>query len=194
MAEVGAYVFDLGGVLVRFDESVLRPVLRDDVDAAGWWRFVLHSPAFRGFELGTVSTEAMAEVAVRELCQIGVSPREFLAALAQWPAQLQPGAVEVVRRARATCRPVVMLSNTNPLHWGLLAPHFEAEFDHLVLSFRSGALKPAPEAFACVEALGFAAPELCFFDDNPGNVEAARARGWQAHRVDGPADIGAVLG
>ncbi len=191
---IRAYVFDLGGVLARFDEAPLYPLFRPDIDHAAWWRFVLHHPAFRGFELGTVTTEAMAEVAVRELCHTGVSPAEFLVALARWPTAVQPGAVAVLRRARARGVPVVLLSNTNPLHWGLLGVHFRQELDHAYVSYETGALKPEAEAFAVVErGLAVEPAGLCFFDDNPHNIAAAAARGWQAHRVNGPADIAVVL-
>jgi len=189
-----AFVFDLGGVLVPFRPAALEPVLRPDVDDAAWWRFVLASPAYRGFETGTVSAEALGAAALAELGCPGVGVAELLAALGRGADTAAPGAAACVARARAFGVPVVLLSNTNPLHWGLLGPQLAASFDHLVLSYRSGHLKPEPGAFAAAEAaVGLAPAGLCFFDDNPHNVAAAAARGWQAHRVTGPADIEAVL-
>ena len=54
-------------------------------------------------------------------------------------------------------------------------------FDHLVLSYKVGALKPSPTIYA--EALSHArcAPEECFFtDDIAAYVEGARSAGIDA--------------
>ena len=34
---------------------------------------------------------------------------------------------------------------------------------------------------------------ILFFDDDPANVEAARARGWRAERIDAAGDTAAQL-
>lgn len=189
-----AVVFDLGGVLVQFDERPLFELLRPELGRANWWEFVLHSEAFRGFETGILSTQAMAVVAVAELCRPGVGVPAFLEALGRWPSQSFPGARECVQRVKNTGVRRALLSNTNPLHWGILAPGFADLFDHLVLSFEIGVLKPSPLAFQCAEdRLGLRGNQLLFFDDNPHNVQAAIDRGWQAVRVAGPVDIHAAL-
>ena len=187
-------VFDLGGVLVSFDETPLYTVFRPEVDHAVWWDFVLHHPAFRGFETGTFSTGEMARVAVRDLCRDGVDVPEFLAQLSRWPEEPFPGARECVERVRKSGIPTAMLSNTNPLHWGILRPKFADLFGTTFLSFETGFLKPDPQAFAPVEAAtGFAGDQILFFDDNLRNIEAATSRGWNAVQVRGPADVNAVL-
>lgn len=193
-APVTAVVIDLGGVLVRFDEQVFAGVFGARTDSAAWWRFVIEHPAFRGFELGTVPVAAMAAAAVEELCLPGVTPEAFVEVLAAWPATPFPGARDVVLRARALGVPVVLLSNTNPLHWGILRSEFESAFDRCFLSFETGALKPDPAAFANVEcALGLPPEGLLFFDDNARNIAVSAARGWQSVRVTGPAEIAAEL-
>lgn len=187
-------VFDLGGVLVQFDEAPLFEVFRPDVTHAAWWDFVLHSPTFRGFEIGTFSTEQMAAVALRELCKPDVDIATFLRQLSLWPAEPFPGARPVVKRVRDAGFRTLMLSNTNPLHWGILKPKFADLFDHCVLSFETGSLKPAPEAFAAVEAFeNCPGSDILFFDDNTKNIAAAQARGWNAIQVGGPADVSAHL-
>ena len=187
-------VFDLGGVLVSFDETPLYAVLRPEVDHAAWWAFVLHHPVFRGFETGTIATEAMAAVAVRELCRAEVDVPSFIGQLSRWPEEPFPGARACVQRVRNAGVPTVMLSNTNPLHWTILRPKFADLFDQTVLSFETGFLKPDPKAFAAAEErTGRSAHEILFFDDNPHNVAESRARGWQAVQVRGPSDIHAAL-
>ncbi len=90
----------------------------------------------------------------------------------------------------------MLLSNTNAAHWerpetsGALAGRFDLKF----LSFRTGLLKPDRAAFDQVrEACGCDAGEILFFDDNPGNVAAALASGWQAFISRGPAEAGRIL-
>jgi putative hydrolase of the HAD superfamily len=54
-------------------------------------------------------------------------------------------------------------------------------FDAMHYAADLGCAKPAAAFFAEVERrTGFAGPELFFIDDRVENVEAARARGWQA--------------
>ena len=56
-----------------------------------------------------------------------------------------------------------------------------AFLEPLFLSCEIGACKPSDAAFAAVEAaLGMAAQQILFIDDTLANVEAARARGWDA--------------
>jgi HAD superfamily hydrolase (TIGR01509 family) len=57
----------------------------------------------------------------------------------------------------------------------------DAWLEPLFLSCEIRACKPSPEAFAAVEAsLGLPPGEILFIDDTAANVEAARARGWDA--------------
>lgn len=59
---------------------------------------------------------------------------------------------------------------------------FEHHFDAIHYSAGIGYAKPDDEFFAAVEdRTGFDGPHLLFFDDQERNVQAARARGWQAH-------------
>lgn len=190
----GAVVIDLGGVLVQFNPQVFGEVFGTRTDDAAWWRFVLQHPAYRGFERGTASLSELAEAAVAELCAPGVDADHFVRALAAWPAQPFPGARAAVEGARRLGVPVVLLSNTNPLHWGVLRAEFESVFDRCFLSYETGELKPDPDAFAGVEAaLGVAPTDLLFFDDNAHNIEVARGRGWRAVRVEGPEGIAAEV-
>ena len=54
--------------------------------------------------------------------------------------------------------------------------------------------KPDPRIYEiCERRFGRAPRELFFIDDNPANVAAARARGWQAHLFEGPTGLEAEL-
>jgi putative hydrolase of the HAD superfamily len=78
---------------------------------------------------------------------------------------------------------VLLLSNTNEMHWRFvrpLIPQFE-HFDGLVISCELRLAKPDPEIFhvalACARVR---AEEAAYFDDVPRFVEAASALGIQA--------------
>ena len=54
-------------------------------------------------------------------------------------------------------------------------------FDAIHYAAELGHAKPAPEFYAAIEArTGYAPADIFFIDDKAANVEAARARGWNA--------------
>ena len=72
-------------------------------------------------------------------------------------------------------------------------PIFEL-FADIVVSGEEKCAKPDPRIYRIAEARFGHAPQALFFtDDNPVNVAAARARGWQAHLFEGPAGLEAEL-
>lgn len=83
---------------------------------------------------------------------------------------------------------MVLLSNTNPLHFELIRERYPIlrHFDVFVLSYEAGAMKPEPRIYeAAVNAAG-CAPQECFFtDDIPEYVEAARKMGIDAVLFEG---------
>jgi putative hydrolase of the HAD superfamily len=78
---------------------------------------------------------------------------------------------------------LVLLSNTNPIHFEMIRatfPHLR-HFHHLVLSYEVKAMKPQPEIFRAAIDAALCRPEECFFtDDIPEYVEAARRMGIDA--------------
>jgi putative hydrolase of the HAD superfamily len=66
---------------------------------------------------------------------------------------------------------------------------FAGLVDHLVYSHEAGARKPEPRAFeAVLGALGAEPADCLFIDDDPGNIEGARAMGISAHLFTGNAE------
>jgi 2-haloacid dehalogenase len=69
-----------------------------------------------------------------------------------------------------------------------------ALFADVVVSGEEHCAKPAPRIYEIAEARFGHAPEALFFtDDNPANVAAATARGWQAYLFTGAAALEAQL-
>jgi FMN phosphatase YigB (HAD superfamily) len=78
---------------------------------------------------------------------------------------------------------LMILSNTNPIHFHMIRENYPllGHFDHCVLSYEVGALKPSEEIFrTAVAHAGCAASECFFTDDLAVNVEAAQRYGLDA--------------
>ena len=99
------------------------------------------------------------------------------------------GTHALVRRLHAAGVPLYALTNFGAEFFAGFRPHepiFEL-FEDIVVSGEERVAKPDPAIYAIAERrFGHAPHSLFFTDDNPANVAAARARGWQAHLFEGP--------
>jgi putative hydrolase of the HAD superfamily len=87
---------------------------------------------------------------------------------------------------------LLLLSNTNAIHFKMVEQSYPIlrHFHHQVLSFRVGAMKPAPAIYEEALRHADAAPEECFFtDDIPAYVEGARAAGIDAVQFESQSQI-----
>jgi putative hydrolase of the HAD superfamily len=177
--------FDLGGVLVNLAGAEVHAASAG-LDLAGFWRRWLESPWVREYESGRCDAVAFANGLVR--WWPALAPAEaFLRSFARWPTGLFPGVPETLRALRGRVRTAV-LSNTNAIHWEQenRAWDLEGLVDVPFLSYRTGRLKPDADAYEHVcETMGVAPAAVLFLDDNPPNVEAARAVGMAAEHVVG---------
>jgi putative hydrolase of the HAD superfamily len=193
-AVVRAVLFDVGGVLVEFTgPSRLGHWLGGRLPLEQMWPMWLASPAVRAFERGHIDPDTFASRLIDDL-KLSIDRRVFLDNFAAWPRAVFPGAIDLVRRVRPGCVRAT-LSNTNVLHWPRLTDEMGlgALFERHFASHLVGKLKPDAEVFAhVVEALACEPAEILFLDDQPLNVEAGRASGLQAIRVDGVAQAESV--
>lgn len=191
-ADIKAVVFDLGGVLLELADPLQTFQL--DLTEAEFLALWLGSRAVRDFERGAIDAPTFADSVVREL-GLSMDAARFLERFDAWPRSLFPGTPALLGSIPRGIRRV-LLSNTNAAHWSRpgISDALAGLFDLTFLSYRTGLLKPDTAAFAQVATACACAPgELLFFDDNPGNVEAALRFGMQAHVVRGPADAHRVL-
>ena len=190
MSAIRCVLFDLGGVLVPFRgvERVAELLGDPEVSEEHWQRW-LASQSVRAFEIGEFTPEEFAEAFLDEY-DLGLSPAELLRELHGFVGRPFAGAGELLDELQPNYL-VACLSNTNHLHWPPLSD--ELEFDRRLHSafpsFETGLLKPDPEAFVhvCFE-MDLEPGEILFFDDARLNIDAARALGFEACRVDGPVD------
>jgi len=185
-------LFDLGGVLIdNAGEEGLRAILPYDLDQGQIWARWLASTAVRQFECGRISPETFAALFIEEW-RLELGPSDFMEAFAAWPRGLFEGAENLVRELRVHHR-VGCFTNNNAVHWAKF-PRLQELFDLKFASHLTGFIKPDRAAFEHVLLeLNAAANEVCFFDDLPQNIAAARAVGINAIHVKEFADIEAAL-
>ncbi|HET9957523.1 MAG TPA: HAD family hydrolase [Polyangiaceae bacterium] len=200
--------FDLGGVLIRiahhFDEGcaqaglVLRPLPKDHATVAARRRLT------ELLGTGQIQEHEWAE-RVSSLLKGLYSSEEILRIHHAFSRGEYDGASALIREIHERGVTTACLSNTNHAHWRRLV-HEEAppsrveptrplppvpEFpcvlalQHRHASHLFGVAKPDPRIYEMFEsASAKRGPQILFFDDLIENVEAARARGWRAERID----------
>lgn len=195
-------VFDFGGVLFEWrpHEFIgrLLPAHAPHEAAAR----ALAADFFQGyrgdwgeFDRGTVEPDALARLIAR---RTGIAVADVARVIDSVPHELQPiaGSVELLFELHALQRPLYFLSNMPEPY----ARHLEETHDFLelfrggVFSSRAKLIKPEPAIFEHAAREWRIEPcETLFIDDMAGNVEAARAAGWQGLVFTGPEDCAAEL-
>lgn len=103
-------------------------------------------------------------------------------------AVIRPEAVSAIQQAKALGYKLGILSNELDLFYGAdfreRLPLLK-NFDVIVDATYTGILKPDPRAYqACLQALGVAAVQAVFVDDQARNIEGAKACGFQVVTFD----------
>ena len=103
-------------------------------------------------------------------------------------AVIRPEAVSAIQQAKALGYKLGILSNELDLFYGAdfreRLPLLK-NFDVIVDATYTGILKPDPRAYqACLQALGVAAVQAVFVDDQSRNIEGAKACGLQVVTFD----------
>lgn len=139
-------------------------------------------------ELGLIDIDAHT----REVAEcLRLDPASVRRVIAKWLVGPYPGATALLDDIALAGVKSACLSNTNGYHWELMLDpkgdyhEIFSRLDHHFASHLIGAMKPDAETYLHVESLtGVGAGAVVFFDDLSANVEAARARGWRAYRVE----------
>lgn len=180
--------FDLGGVVLRICRSwaegcgVVGLDVRGHVNARaapGWDE--LNSDYQSGRIGHDVFSERLSALLARRY-----SPAEIRRVHMGWILGEYDGIGTLVDAVHAAGLESAVLSNTCEAHWATLPgyPVFSRLHNRLG-SHLLGVRKPAEAAYRAVESqTGFAGAEIIFFDDDAGNVAAARSIGWHAAQID----------
>ena len=195
-SRASAVVFDIGRVLYDWNLRYLFEKLIDDpAELDHFLATVVTEQWHFQSDAGRPLAEMMAELKSRfpqHAALIDTYRDRFEETL---PHPI-PGTHEIVRRLAERGVPLYGLTNLGAEFWTRLRGGW-AIFDlfaDVVVSGEERVVKPDPAIFAIAERrFGHPAEELFFTDDNPANVTAARARGWQAHLFEGAAGLEAEL-
>jgi glucose-1-phosphatase len=173
---IKALVFDLGKTLVPFDFKRGYALLekRCPYPAAEIPKRIGATDLVIRFESGQVGSREFVEQLCRVL-DLEMSYQEFCDI---WFSVFLPGTLvdESWLAALGERYPLVLLSNTNPIHFEMLEVNYPILrlFEHRVLSYQVGAMKPSPIIYETAIAKAGCKPRECFFtDDVAAYVEAA---------------------
>ena len=204
MADVGAVLWDFGGVILSspfeafgayerqrgLPEGLIRRLNATDPDTNAWARL----------ERSEVDLAGFAELFEAEAAAAGhaLDAREVLALLA---GEVRPEMAEALRRVKAAgLRQAVLTNNIAPMDGdGDAAARPEvvevmALFDVVVESSKVGVRKPDPRFYdLALEAVGVEPTAAVFLDDLGVNLKPARALGIRTIKVVDPADALAEL-
>ena len=191
-----AVVFDVGRVLFEWQLAALFEKLIDDRVELDWFLAHVvteewHFEHDRGRALADMVPERIAQFPAYE-SHINAYATRFNETV---PGPV-PGSHAIVERLAETGVPLFCLTNFGDEFWQMFRPT-QPIFDHfadIIVSGVEKVAKPEPRIYEIVEQRsGRDGAALFFADDNPDNIAAAKARGWDAHLFSDAAGLEAAL-
>jgi len=178
------YLFDLGGVVVRwtgFSELAKLSKLSYEETIKRFSRSTICSAFETGQTQPTIFLNHMID-----LYGLNLSPDAFKRMWNGWVGDCFEGVEDSIKELGQKNK-TACLSNTNDLHWQHLNQYFDTSevFHHVFASHQIKAVKPDKTAYKVVFNRTAYEPEnIIFFDDTQININAAKAVGMQAYKVD----------
>lgn len=175
------YIFDMGNVLLSFDDDYLLSVYLDnDKDRKFVHKELIHSEEWARADRGDISEEELLESVLKRMPdRLKKSAREIYL---NWHLLMKPikGAKEYVEQLKNDGKNVYVLSNA-PLRFAELEKiHSDmfSLFDGIVVSARERTVKPEDKIYQILLSRYSLNPAECYFyDDLEANVEGARRNG-----------------
>jgi glucose-1-phosphatase len=185
-------IFDLGKVIIPFDFKRGYQGLEQvcGYPAAEIPRRIATTDLVQRFESGLIDPKDFVEQLSRVL-DLHINYDQFCQI---WSSIFLPDPLipESLLEGLSKRYRLLLLSNTNAIHFDMLAKSYPLfrHFHHMVLSYRVGAMKPAPAIFREAIARAECRPEECFFtDDIAEYVAAAKREGIDAVQFESRAQI-----
>ena len=180
---IGAFIFDIGGVLLDYDLDLLAARVADGSSEIRAKVLGLRDdPSLRQVESGEISGRQYFERHIRPLAP-RMTYRDLIQAWADVFTVNREG-MALFAALRARRLPVYLLSNLadfNAVAIETKVPGFLAQSGHNFFSFELGCIKPEPEVYLKVCAHLGVQPDQCFFlDDTLACVAGARRVGMAA--------------
>jgi glucose-1-phosphatase len=194
--KIEAILFDLGKVLIDFNFetgvqalhaacSISRTRLDEILWDADW---------VRRYECGEISTSQFHNY----LCETADLSMDLPAFCETWSSVFLPEPIvsEELLRELKQKYPLILVSNTNEAHIDFVRSNYRVldYFDHYILSYEVGSLKPDRKIFdEAIKISGHPAEALFFTDDRPENISAAAHLGMRAHQFKSEPQLVAAL-
>lgn len=189
-------VFDLGGVLFRWQPLVLLQALFPDrvtseAVAREWAGAIFqtfHPEAdWALFDLGRIEPPALAQ---RIAKRTGMAEADLLYLMQSIPSHLQPipGTVDLLHDLKAQGHRLYFLSNMPAGYAAHLVKvnDFFAQFEEGIFSAHVQQIKPLPDIFSTAQARWPLRDVPVFIDDVQHNIDAAVKHGWCGIRFETP--------
>lgn len=190
--------FDLGNVILHFDhQRAARQIAAlSGVDVTQVHELVFSGDLQLRYETGKISSpEFYQEFCNRTGCRVNYE--ELLRASSDM-FEVNTAVLPIVAHLRAAGYRLGVLSNTCAAHWDFVSDGryaiVQEMFDHYVLSFRVGHMKPDREIYrAAAETVNLEPQQILFTDDLQANVDGARDAGIDAVLFTGATALAEAL-
>jgi len=193
---VEAVVFDVGRVLFEWDlRHLYAPLIADPAELDWFLAHVVTEEWHFQHDQGRGTAEMVAE---RQAEFPGHADL-----IAVWASRFNqsipgpvPGSFALVEALHAAGLPLYAITNFGAEFWAGFRPHqpiFD-RFRNIVVSGEEKIAKPDPRIYRIAkQRFGHAPDAMLFVDDNPANIAAVEACGWQGHLFSGAAGLEADL-
>lgn len=183
--KIEALLFDLGKVLIDFNfETGVQAlhgacsISRDRLEEVLWDEVWI-----RRYERGEISTAEFHAY----LCESAALDMDLTGFRNVWSSVFLPNPLVSEHLLAALKRkyPLILVSNTNEAHFEFIRDRYAVVdyFDHHVLSYEVGSMKPDREIFEhAIRVSGLRPDALFFTDDREENILAASSLGIHAHQ------------
>jgi 2-haloacid dehalogenase len=193
---VQAVVFDIGRVLFEWNLRFLFAKLIDDPAQLDWFLANVVTEEWHFQSDGGRPLAEMIPERIAEFPDQAASIEAYAARFEETLPRPIPGTHALVERLSAAGVPLYALTNFGAEFWARFRaaqPIFE-RFADVIVSGEERCAKPDARIYELAERrIGLPPRALFFVDDNPDNVAAAAARGWQAHLFRDAATLEADL-
>ena len=193
---VKAIIFDMGGVLIEYDEApehgAVQAMCADPVYARSRIPQLVRPDRLHR---GPVTFDDLFKLFVEEV-GLTADYATFVSAATLGFGPPMSGIGQVIDSLSGRFR-LALLSSTNAVHWGYAKSHYGELLDKVrphFVSFELGMMRPEPAIYKHVADTLAVEPEECILiDDTEANVDGARRVGFDAIRFRTSEQLGAEL-
>ncbi len=189
---IRTFLFDMGNVLTRFSHDTMCQQIAQLCGSSGEMtqKLLMDSGLQWEFERGQITEEEFCH----QLSAFVGQPlnldelRRASSDIFDPILEMQP----IIRSLKEQGYRLVLLSNTTVSHFDWIKARYDflEPFDHCVVSFEAGAMKPDPPIYeAALAAIQCEPCEAFYTDDIPEYVAKGREYGFQAELFTGPEEL-----